>query len=428
MSGAYYTQQRDMRGNPALSGSGKYSSASAVSTREVYPAGREFVTSWRSEDIPGAKINLGAMLSWDKYRSPLDTGHTFWSQKRFYTHSHTKFSVTGTSGSSYSGPLRIQAPTGGWPSDYLPVFKDPIAFNAGFYGPEAIAKTAPTKSRASLITAATEAFRDGIPQYIIGAGALKPKGIGHNALTNTFGWQPLISDVQKIVRSLTQASAMLRQLSRDDGRLVRRRLDFPLVESTEPVRAFGPTSYDLFPEVVGGFNSRLWISSSPTEVEHTCTTVERVSFSGAYVYRLPIPDSLLTQLQRAETEANYLLGIRSNAASVWEVIPFSWLIDWIANVGSGLAAATELASNGLVLHHGYLMRRTIRKDKITLRNAVMRNGGTLSSVSSGTITDTKERFQATPFGFGLNPSTFTEKQWAILAALGLSKSNRRVGW
>jgi len=32
----------------------------------------------------------------------------------------------------------------------------------------------------------------------------------------------------------------------------------------------------------------------------------------------------------------------------------------------------------------------------------------------------KERAKATPYGFGVDPATFSEWQWSILAALGLT--------
>lgn len=440
MAGAYYTSSRDMRGNPLQGGVCKYGTGQPLVATTVFPAGVETVTSWRT-DGPPLDIDLTATVTYDKLRnvgnrsklrSGGDTGHTFRQQSRFYLRNKGNFDVIGQNGATYTGPLRVTL-GGGFPERYEPRFVNPTELNVGYYGPEAIARTVPTRSRAELLTAAAEAFRDGIPKYIIGAGGLLPQGVGHNVLTKEFGWDPLISDVNKIVASLRDASAMLQQLSRDNGRLVRRRFNFPILETENVNNALADVTsvggYRIIPETTGGINDRIWVRNSPqTQVEHRVTTREKVWFKGAYIYRLPIPDSIINDLVRFESEFNYLIGSRLTAARLWEVIPFSWLIDWIGNVQSGLAAADALSHDGLVMHHGYLMRHTVRKDTLELKNVVLRNGGTLASVRSGTLTETKERVQASPFGFGLSPDSFTERQWAILASLGLSSSNRRVAW
>jgi hypothetical protein len=45
-------------------------------------------------------------------------------------------------------------------------------------------------------------------------------------------------------------------------------------------------------------------------------------------------------------------------------------------------------------------------------------------ISSLYRSERKERWKATPYGFGLNMAGFTDQQWAILAALGMTKSPR----
>jgi hypothetical protein len=49
-------------------------------------------------------------------------------------------------------------------------------------------------------------------------------------------------------------------------------------------------------------------------------------------------------------------------------------------------------------------------------------GSTPNCFSSlSTTVERKERIKATPFGFGLVDSDFTNRQWAILAALGITR-------
>jgi uncharacterized membrane protein YbhN (UPF0104 family) len=71
--------------------------------------------------------------------------------------------------------------------------------------------------------------------------------------------------------------------------------------------------------------------------------------------------------------------------------------------------------------YGYMMETTIMDYLYRMRNVTPKgyNIADLTQIFTHTV---KYRRGATPFGFGLSEAAFTPRQWAIIAALGLSRS------
>jgi len=52
--------------------------------------------------------------------------------------------------------------------------------------------------------------------------------------------------------------------------------------------------------------------------------------------------------------------------------------------------------------------------------------GSVGGVSQFFQVTQKERYRASPYGFGTNPENYSPSQWAILAALGLTKGGNKL--
>jgi hypothetical protein len=134
-------------------------------------------------------------------------------------------------------------------------------------------------------------------------------------------------------------------------------------------------------------------------------------------------------MDRWAQEADKLLGIRITPEVLWDLEPWSWLVDWFSNVGDVFTNITRFSHDGLVMKYGYVMARFDMTDEHTSygtlwKDATMSTG--MSTIVRGNTV--KMRQHATPFGFGLSPSTdFTARQWAIIGALGLTRGDR-VAW
>jgi len=292
-------------------------------------------------------------------------------------------------------------------------------------GAEAIARCAPTNSVADVSTFLGELIKDGLPS-MVGSQVWKSKTqaeLRRNAageyLNLQFGLKPILNDITKFTRGVTHANAVLEQYERDAGRVVRRRYNFPIERSTEQVIL----STNAYPEFMGA-NSGIYTGGTAGRVTRTRETVRRTWFSGAFTYHLPSGYDSRKALERYALLADRL-GATPSLETLWEVAPWSWAVDWFTNAGDVLSNVSDFAVGGLVMRYGYLMEHTIVKDTYTLSGSTL-NQGTYRDVASPLtlVTETKQRRQANPFGFGITWSGLSPFQSSILAALGITKRGR----
>jgi hypothetical protein len=405
--------------------------------------GAQVTTSFRTRPLPGsvdAPKSFGSRDPFEVFyayssavRPRYDTGHTFQTDIVKHRFSHPVYFADGGSGSNYiwfRGPLIPNY--GGLAGDSIPI----PAWSSNYYGALAIARTVPTNPAANLSQTLAELIRDGVS--LPGLALLRGlqgqlsllRGAGSEYLNIEFGWKPLVSDLNKILVAVSNTRKLLEQLERDSGRLVRRRFTFDDI-STTVYAQHGQKSIVLpFP---GTFNSekyRLfeWVGPQITDVasgglmERVDKTTQKISFSGAYTYYFENGIDPFAKLVEYEAQANHLLGIRFLTPEVlWNLAPWSWLADWFANFGTLATNVTRFASDDLVLKYGYLMRHTVT-ERTYIQNGVRFAHSNPGPFFFQSTLERKERVRATPFGFGLNPSSFTARQWAILAALGFTRA------
>lgn len=250
---------------------------------------------------------------------------------------------------------------------------------------------------------------------------------GEEFLNVTFGIAPLVADVKKTIQSLRSANQQIRKLYAQSGQITRRTFRFPtetsvthVVESNSQVG--GSPYWNVISQLVDlqtGFTGNIG------DVQKSTFLSRDVYFKGAFTYYMPRDDSLLSRLERYEQEANKLLGTRLTVETLWNITPWSWLVDWFSDVGTVLSGATRLSEDGLVLRYGYLMSHVRDEVHYTSSTAKFKLGS-IGSVTAILRRESKERVKATPFGFGVSLNSLSGRQWAILAALGLTKGDRRL--
>jgi hypothetical protein len=150
-------------------------------------------------------------------------------------------------------------------------------------------------------------------------------------------------------------------------------------------------------------------------------------FSGAFTYFVETDSSVLNKLERFEQLGNKLLGTRLTPDVLWNLAPWSWLIDWFTTVGDSLSNVVSFQNDGLVMPYGYAMRRTrittVAQSRLVFRGTPEKE---LLTFRNTFVVDQKERVRATPYGFGLNLGSLNPRQWAILASLGLTHAPQRL--
>lgn len=413
-------------------------------THAPFPAPRQTTFTWVNPPEGGeqtiSKDDLRIFRNGFTESDPrYDRGHEFWTTKTSMWLSHPDGYVTSSPGGYASwcrGPL-VPNISGLVPTfvdldgrvisnikDPYPVLRKKTGQEAK-WGTQAIKAVAPAAPQANMASSIGELI-SAVPRVpgsiLFGRESRRgndtiPNSWAGEFLNYSFGVAPTIADGKKILKSLRDHSALLRQLARDDGRQIRRKYRFPSTVSSTSSRV-STTNAPL----MGGMGSQ-WFQSSEArnQFEKVVRTETEVWFSGAFAYFLPSSEGTLGKLEEWERKANYLLGTRLTAEALWQLMPWSWLIDWAGTIGDVLANATRFSDDGLVIRYGYLMVKTTETDIwSTLPGLTTLYGEKLPVVQAHFQRVTKRRIRATPFGFATDWNGLSPFQWAILAAIGIT--------
>jgi len=246
------------------------------------------------------------------------------------------------------------------------------------------------------------------------------RGLGHEYLNVQFGWKPFVNDLKKMYQVYTELDKRLAQLKRDNGRAIRRHVS--LEESTDTsttttssndMAAFWPTPNGI----VGSVQKSTLLTQS--------TSYTKTWYAARYRYYIPEINS--SQWTKRATRVLY--GINPSPEIVWELLPWSWLIDWFSNVGDIVSNLSTNAVDNLVADYAYVMQHTRVETQYMatgqLGAASSKFGWRKLAYPAASLTESvewKRRQWATPYGFGVDFGTLSPYQVSILGALGMSRS------
>lgn len=346
------------------------------------------------------------------WRSRLGTGSVggpFYLFKRTYT------TVTPRVFNSniYVGPAVYTSRAAGW-SKNLPrtIVKVTDAELASF-GTHAIASCDPTNSVADVATAGGELVFDELPRLpglamreatrIARRSRAEKREIGATGgeyLNVQFGWLPMVSDVRKFAYAVKHHAEILDQYQRDSGRKVKRTYELPTtVTSSNDVGN------------MSDIDSNTTVSCSQYN-----TLTKRTWFEGAFRYSIPIGNDPITRIRRYAKLADKLLGVEIDPETLWNIAPWSWAIDWVTDVGDITHNLVSFLLDGNVMQYGFAMCHQ------TLDVKTFATSGSYRLFYTDEI---KQRLPASPFGFNTDWGSFTPRQLAIVAALGISRGAAR---
>lgn len=218
---------------------------------------------------------------------------------------------------------------------------------------------------------------------------------GSTWLNFQFGWGPLISDLISIIDFQAEAERRIKQLTQlaTKGKIVRAmKLD---ERQTEVVtRHTLHTAHQAWVDAdeLVQYRSRMW------------------GYSTWYTdFDSPLLNRSSDNIRRLAYRAIY--GLHVHPASAWEVIPWSWLVDWFSNIGSLINSTRNIvgASHGPV----YLCRQQGAR----MSNAnVWQNRDSFQYIPYQVDVESKMRFpQSADLTFYL--PILNGNQWSILGAI-----------
>jgi len=215
-------------------------------------------------------------------------------------------------------------------------------------GASGIAQADPLKSSVDLGVTFAELAREGIriPGYALKfAKDTWESGLKRAAdeyLNVAFGLAPLLSDLKQFWDTTRNFNNLLQQFARDSGRTVRRKWGWPPVEARRQWKDVGKRTL--------GPSARYSITYDVIERSTTWK-----SFSGAFVYNLPVDKTVMSSLDNLRRKADRLYGLNPDIETLWNLAPWSWALDWFTNAGDVIHNINAFKTQGLVMRYGYVM-------------------------------------------------------------------------
>jgi hypothetical protein len=280
------------------------------------------------------------------------------------------------------------------------------------YGGTAWRNLAPTARQGNLDTFLGE-LREGlpgIPGSALARSADTVSTLRHSSseyLNWQFGIRPMISDLKNIARSVLRARDILGQLRHDSGKIVRRRMTFPLIQTVD--QSLG--SIGFLPSPAS------WYYSSTKPGTYVSTTEKKYWFSGAFTYVWPSGDRLWDRIKLYEAEARVILGLSPDVSTLWELSKFSWLFDWFADLGDVLSGISITNHDQLVAPHAYIMSHY--SSSVDLFSGFALKGQPF--FQGRRLLERKMRIRAYPYGFDVPTEGLSAFQTSILVALGINR-------
>lgn len=282
--------------------------------------------------------------------------------------------------------------------------------NLDALGTTLINSVRPAQPSVDLATSVAELISEGKFFSLPGTGTLSGEWLNYNLAI-----APLISVSKDLKSTIENTDKLLSQYERDAGRLVRRRYELPPVVETGTETSGGFVDLnDLDSSYYYAYISGNWTMTMKKTIKK--------SFSGAFTY--PKPPS---GWRRTLAEMEYLYGVKPGIDTAWELVPFSFVADYFTNMGDVLGNLNAFIADGLVMPYAYVTERILYEWDVTssmLYYPAVYGSPELSRSSNTLKLEYVRRQAANPFGFGVDFSDLTLRQFSILAALGISSLGR----
>nr|UJQ84954.1 MAG: hypothetical protein 1 [Leviviridae sp.] len=299
---------------------------------------------------------------------------------------------------------------------------NPVAVNWTYWRTKALANLNPNKPAVDLplflfelrevprmIRQLGRILQTGAPSRIDGGGGVRLTDASSAYLAYSFGWAPLIGDLIKLgnfAEEYENRLKYLRALSKQGGEKVSRSLGTSSSLTSS-------SSYEIPPPT--GQTKPLFSATRQKK------TVQKVWYTARV--------ELLDESKIPESDDSFqlpalraALGLNLSAASLWDAIPWTWAVDYFANIGDVLEAERGYLS--FKTSNMCIMCKTVQTDSfesVSTLPGITYSGGTLTC-------EQKERqVYALPRpGLALRP-IFTGHMAGILGSLATTKLLRSAG-
>jgi hypothetical protein len=240
-------------------------------------------------------------------------------------------------------------------------------------------------------------------------------------LSYRFGALPLIKDVSDLLRVTDNYRAYVSNISDRNGRWDHLKR---IYKNQEDITTVGGDGVKVTPFTT--FHQSLCDPQANTGAvgQWSITTLTKLKgwFTGDFQFYVPAfdrnmldYDSAWNNVQRAVK----LYGADINPELLYDITPYSWLVDYVSNAGDVIGQLTDVGTNGVVSKNLYIM--LYRQREMVFTQTLFFSQGSRAFSWSRKLTSKQRDHAGTPFGFGLDPNGLSGVQLSIVAALGIQK-------
>lgn len=261
---------------------------------------------------------------------------------------------------------------------------------------------------------------------------MSPKEAANQFLNEEFGWKPFLSDIWKLHNAFLHSSEMIAKIVRDNGQWIRKRRvlnegDVTLPEATIGVDSAtipsssmrGPTGFPMCKLFATPAGQQAGFSIQSNR------TIEKTWAVGSFKYYRPEFDPSLIDgnsfdLVNSANRLITLYGLRINPTLVYKVYPWTWAVDYFTGLGKYIERLDDFVQDGIVSRGLYVCST---QEKISVKTSILNfYSGQIALNFVRRYTFKNRELADSPYGFNVPWNTITPRQWAILGAIGISRS------
>jgi hypothetical protein len=261
------------------------------------------------------------------------------------------------------------------------------------------------------------------------------QAIGGAYLGVQFGWKPTASDIQRGAESILAADQKYVKFLEESNRerAVRSRIDighenWTGARNPPSTNITGPRTVDI--PGLGRVQFQCPMSASsmrPFGIEWYIGSYSYVDAFAHYLWFSYDPDEFSARRQSYVDQARKILGGGLTVSTAYELVPFSWMVDWFYDIGGLLAYQQDVADYNLVAKRMGASYR--RKFSVELKASPPAN--TANQIDSA-VKGTSVAIVQQHYRYPGNPYDMSTSSWtsilsdpfraSILAALGLTRA------
>jgi len=295
----------------------------------------------------------------------------------------------------------------------------------------------PTKSEINLARIAGEQREAG---KLLKAANYAPRNVSEAAgsyLNWLFGVSPTISDLQSMAEVVQKWDTHLRSYVAMEKRRIRRSLSQKLGDNSDSGVTSGKFGYSTSsPIACGPMTGQVGklLPGSPfsltdqlrANITWSCYVTTSLRQFSTFEYFIPRPHDLMGRLDKYRQLAESVIGGGLTESTAYDLTPWTWLANWFVDVGGLIRYQQSVADNQVVASScGFSVyeegRGMMHFSDLTSDNP----GQTVASgLRSGPATfEWKRHIRRGSSPYSIGPTwDLSQQQWAILGALGLSRS------